>query len=131
MVFNRKSRIVEPFTDDMQAAERAINEKIKVARGGTHILRAVSDAADYFLKEQRSERRRAVLIVTDNHGQPSGHQTRWSGICGRPTLCSAPGIKVRGRESALKSSWVLSPQTAWMQMESMTGVVGKDRRRIW
>jgi len=89
MVFNRKSRIVEPFTDDMQAAERAINEKIKVARGGRTSCRAVSDAADYFLKEQRSERRRAVLIVTDNHGQRPVIRTRWSGICGRPTLCSA------------------------------------------
>jgi len=37
------------------------------------------------------------------------------------------GLELRfaGESLPLKSSWVLSPQTAWMQMESMTGVVEK------
>jgi VWFA-related protein len=126
MVFNRKSTVVEPFTDDMQAVERAINEKIKVARGGTHILGAVNDAAGYFLKEQRTERRRAVLIVTDNHGQPSGHQNAVvRNLWEADAVLSGLELRFAGESILLKTNWVLSPQTAWMQMESMTGVVEK------
>ena len=126
MVFNRKSAIVEPFTDDMQAVERAISEKIKVARGGTHILSAVDDAARYFLKEHRTERRRAVLIVTDNHGQPSDHKDAvvrelWEA----DAVLSGLELRFAGENMLLKTTWVLSPQTAWMQMENMTGVVEK------
>jgi VWFA-related protein len=126
MVFNRRTTIIEPFTDDMRAVELTINEKIRVARGGTHILRAVSDAAGYFLKEPRTERRRAVLIVTDNHGQPSGHKDAvvrelWEA----DAVLSGLELRFAGESILLKTSWVLSPQTAWMQMENMTGVVEK------
>jgi VWFA-related protein len=126
MVFNRRTTIIEPFTDDMRAVELTINEKIHVARGGTHILRAVSDAAGYFLKEPRTERRRAVLIVTDNHGQPSGHKDAvvrelWEA----DAVLSGLELRFAGESILLKTSWVLSPQTAWMQMENMTGVVEK------
>lgn len=126
MVFNRRSTILAPFTDDMQAVERTINEKVLVARGGTRILRAVDDAAGYFLKEPRTERRRAVLIVTDNHGQPSGHQNAvvrdlWEA----DALLSGLELRFAGEGAVLAASWVLSPQTAWMQMENMTGVVEK------
>jgi len=126
MVFNRKSTIVEPFTDDMQAVERTINEKIKVTRGGTRILSAVDDAARYFLKEPRTERRRAVLIVTDNHGQPSGHRDAVVGdLWEADAVLSGLELRFAGESLLLKSGWVLSPQTAWLQMENMTGVVEK------
>jgi VWFA-related protein len=127
MVFTTKSRIVGPFTDDMQAVEQTINEKVLgKARGGTHILGAVRDAADYFLKESRTERRRAVLIVTDNHGQPSGHQNAVvRNLWEADAVLSGLELRFAGESLLLKSSWVLSPQTAWMQMESMTGVVEK------
>ena len=36
--------------------------------GGTHIQQAVDDAALLFRQEKRSQRRRAVLIITDNMG---------------------------------------------------------------
>lgn len=97
-----------------------------MTRGGTHILRAVRDAAGYFLKEQRTERRRAVLIVTDNQGQPSGHQNAvvrelWEA----DALLSGLELRYAGESAALAAGWVLSPQTAWMQMENMSGVVEK------
>jgi VWFA-related protein len=126
MVFNRKSTIVAPFTGDMSAVEHTINEKVLPARGGTHILQAVNDAAAYFLKEARTERRRAVLIVTDNHGQPSGHKDAVvRNLWEADALLSGLELRYAGEGAMLKANWVLSPQTAWMQMENMTGVVEK------
>ena len=127
MVFNRKSTIVGPFTDDMRAVEQTINEKVLgKARGGTHILQAVNDAAAYFLQEARTERRRAVLIVTDNHGQPSGHKDAVvRNLWEADALLSGLELRWAGEGAMLKANWVLSPQTAWMQMENMTGVVEK------
>jgi VWFA-related protein len=127
MVFNRKSTIVGPFTGEMPAVEQTINEKVLgKAQGGTHILRAVSDAAAYFLKEPRTERRRAVLIMTDNHGQPSGHtdavvRALWEADA---LLC---GLELRssGETALLGVRAVLSPASAFMNMESITGAVEK------
>jgi VWFA-related protein len=73
MTFNRHSRIVAPFTDNPGAVVRTINEDVLGGRfgGGTSLLAGVDDAAQYFLREPRTERRRAVLILTDNYGQRS------------------------------------------------------------
>jgi VWFA-related protein len=127
MTFTTKSTLVQVFSDDMQAVERTINAQVLgKARGGTRILRAVTDAAYYFLKEPRTERRRAVLIVTDNHGQPSGRRdavvrSLWEA----DALLSGLELRSSGESAMLGVGWVLSPQTAWMQMENMTGVVEK------
>jgi VWFA-related protein len=127
MVFTRKSSLASPFTGDMQAVEQIINEKVLgKARGGTSILRAVNDAAAYFLKEPRTERRRAVLIVTDNHGQPSGRKdavvrSLWEA----DALLSGLELRSSGEGVMLGLTWALSPQSAWLQMENMTGVVEK------
>ncbi|MGA3186108.1 MAG: VWA domain-containing protein [Bryobacteraceae bacterium] len=127
MTFTTKSALVAPFSDDMQAVEQTINEKVLgKARGGTRILRAVSDAADYFLKEPRTERRRAVLIVTDNHGQPSGRKDAVvRNLWEADALLSGLELRSTGESALLGAGWVLSPQTAWLQMENMTGVVEK------
>lgn len=125
MTFSRDSTIVEPFTDDMQEVERTINEKVLgKAKGGTHILRAVTDAATYFLKETHTDRRRAVLIVTDNHGQPSGRRSSvvralWEADA---LLC---GLELRsaGESVLLGVRSVTSPTAAFMNMENMTSVV--------
>lgn len=71
MVFNSRSRVVAPFTEDLDAVDRTIREDVLQGRfgGGTRIQQAVDDAALRFLHEKRSQRRRAVLIVTDNMGQ--------------------------------------------------------------
>jgi VWFA-related protein len=71
MVFNSRSRVVEPFTEDLDAVDRAISERVLQGRfgGGTRIQQAVDDAAMRFLGEKRSQRRRAVLIITDDMGQ--------------------------------------------------------------
>lgn len=71
MVFNSGSRLIAPFTDDLDAVERTVREDVMGLRfgGGTAILAAVDDAALYFLHERRSPRRRAVVIFTDDIGR--------------------------------------------------------------
>jgi Ca-activated chloride channel family protein len=125
MVFSSDSTIVERFTDDMQAVEKTINEKVLgKAEGGTHILRAVSDAAAYFLREKRTERRRAVLIMTDNHGQPSGHRnTVVRDLWEADALLCGLELRSAGETAALGVRSVISPGAAFMNMENMTSVV--------
>jgi VWFA-related protein len=69
-VFNTKSREIAGFTDDLEAVRRTIQDDVLGLRfgGGTLIQSAVQAAALRFRGEGRNERRRAVLIVTDNQG---------------------------------------------------------------
>ncbi len=71
MVFNTRTRLLSPFTDDLEAVQRSIQEDVLGLQfgGGTFIQSAVSDAAKRFMREPRTERRRAILIVTDDYGQ--------------------------------------------------------------
>src|SRR5262249_15667968 len=70
MVFNTSSRVIAPFTEDLGAGDRTIVTDVLGLRfgGGTKIQSAVDDAALRFLHEQRTARRRAVLVITDNIG---------------------------------------------------------------
>jgi len=70
MVFNTQSREVAPFTEDLDAVDRTIHDDVLGLDfgGGTLIQAAVSDAAMRFRREPHTERRRAVLIITDNMG---------------------------------------------------------------
>jgi VWFA-related protein len=70
MVFNSRSREVAPFTEDLDAVERTIHDQVLGSRfgGGTMIQAAVDDAALKFMRQPRNQRRRAVLIITDNMG---------------------------------------------------------------
>jgi VWFA-related protein len=70
MVFNTRSRVVAPFSEDLDAIERTIREDVMALNfgGGTLIQKAVDDAARRFFDEPRTQRRRAVLIITDNYG---------------------------------------------------------------
>jgi VWFA-related protein len=71
MVFNSSSREIAPFTEDLDAVDRTIQNDVLGLNfgGGTLIQAAVSDAAMRFRREPHTERRRAVLIVTDNMGR--------------------------------------------------------------
>jgi VWFA-related protein len=76
MTFNSRTTVVEPFNEDLDAVERAIQNKVLSLRfgGGTLIQKAVDEAALAFRREPRSERRRAVLIVTDDIGLRTQHE---------------------------------------------------------
>jgi Ca-activated chloride channel homolog len=71
MVFNTRARVILPFTGDLREVEQTIRKDVLnlTFGGGTMIQSAVDEAALRFLREQRNERRRAVLIITDNIGQ--------------------------------------------------------------
>jgi VWFA-related protein len=71
MTFDTRTRLVQPFTDDLDRVERSMREDLprEPFNGGTFIQSAVSEAARAFLRERRTERRRAILIITDNLGQ--------------------------------------------------------------
>jgi Ca-activated chloride channel homolog len=71
MVFNTRSRVLEPFTEDLDAVERTVHDDLmrEAFEGGTFIQSAVDDAALKLMHQPRTNRRRAVLIVTDNLGQ--------------------------------------------------------------
>ena len=70
MVFNSRAWTIAPFSEDLEAVERSIQQDVMSLpfRGGTLIQQAVDDAALRFMKEKHTQRRRAVLIITDNIG---------------------------------------------------------------
>jgi VWFA-related protein len=69
-VFNRKSREIAGFTDDLEAVRKTIQDDVLSLHfgGGTLIQAAVQEAALRFRTERKTEGRRAVLIITDNLG---------------------------------------------------------------
>ena len=71
MVFNSRSRVVSPFTEDLEAVQRTIQQDVLSIRfgGATFIQSAAQAAARRLRSESRTERRRAVLVITDNYGQ--------------------------------------------------------------
>ena len=71
MVFNTHTRMLLRFTDDLEEVRRSIQGDVMAMRfaGGTFIQNAVSDAARRLMRQPRTERRRAVLIITDDFGQ--------------------------------------------------------------
>jgi VWFA-related protein len=71
MVFNTRTRLLLPFTNDLDAVQRSIQQDVLGLRfgGGTYIQSAVSATAREFMRQRRTERRRAVLVITDNYGQ--------------------------------------------------------------
>jgi VWFA-related protein len=129
MVFGSKSRVVLPFTDDLNAVERTINGITAIRMGGTHIVAAINDAAMLFIKEQRTQRRRAIITVTDNFGQFSGNKRTtvrnlWEADA---VLC---GLQIRSPgETALLMYARVNPGSApmtWMRAgESMSGMPEK------
>lgn len=73
MTFEIHSHRIAPLTSDLGSIERDIEDDVvgQKFHGGTHLLAGVDDAAKYFLEQPQNQRRRAVLIFTDNFGQRS------------------------------------------------------------
>jgi len=70
-VFNTHTRVIAPFTEDLEAVQRSIQEDVLGLHfgGGTFIQSAVSDSARRLMDQPRTSRRRAVLVITDDMGQ--------------------------------------------------------------
>jgi hypothetical protein len=116
--FNTQSFLMTPFNDNLQEVEESISRVVDLRfGGGTFILNAVNDAAQYFAKHGDKQRRRAILIFTDDDGQPSMSEKKvidrmWESdvlLCG--LIIPTPGSWRRG--SYLRPT------------ESMTGVAAK------
>jgi VWFA-related protein len=70
MAFDARTDLIADFTGDFESVRRAIQEQVlrRPFKPVSPIQKAVDDAARHFLKQPESGRRRAVLIITDNHG---------------------------------------------------------------
>jgi VWFA-related protein len=126
MTFHGGSRLVAPFTGDLDAVELTINQDVLAGkfRGSTHLLAGVDDAAKYFLEQPRTQRRRAVLILTDNFGQRS---RRGSTVVHRLWEADAllSGLIIRGAgDAAFATIRTIDPMLAMMS-EGMQGVAEK------
>jgi VWFA-related protein len=116
--FNTQSWLMAPFNDNLPEVEESVGRVVDLRfGGGTFILSAVNDAAQYFAKHGDKQRRRAILIFTDDDGQPSMSEKKvvdrlWESdvlLCG--LIIPTPGSLRRGA--------YLRPS------ESMTGVAAK------
>jgi VWFA-related protein len=116
--FNTQSWLMTPFNDNLAEVEESVGRVVDLRfGGGTYILAAINDAAQYFAKHGDKQRRRAILIFTDDDGQPSMSEKKvvdrmWESdvlLCG--LVIPTPGSLHRGA--------YLRPS------ESMTGVAAK------
>lgn len=71
MYFTTGSRVVQPLTADVDRAVMAIDRQVLTQpfQGGTHLHDAIADAAMEFMREKAGDRRRAIVVITDNKGQ--------------------------------------------------------------
>ncbi len=127
MVFNTRSRTVADFTKDLTAAERSID--LLVSRqpfgGGTAIQAAVDDAALRFIDQPPAERRRAVLIITDNIGLRTRHEASVVHDFWRAdALLSGLIIADPEFKKAHRFNTVIAPQTLLIQA-GMKGIAEK------
>jgi VWFA-related protein len=116
--FNTRSFLMTPFNDNLQEVEESVGRVVDLRfGGGTFILAAINDAAQYFAKNSDKQRRRAILIFTDDDGQESMSEKKvvermWESdvlLCG--LIIPTPGSM---RKSVFR-----------LPGESMTGVAAK------
>jgi VWFA-related protein len=101
--FNTQSWLLAPFNDNLQEVEESVGRVVDLRfGGGTSILSAINDAGQYFAKHGDKQRRRAILIFTDDDGQPSMSEKKvvermWESdvlLCG--LIIPTPGSLRRG-----------------------------------
>jgi VWFA-related protein len=70
MSFNTGVWMEVPFTTDLDSLATRLVERIRMTRftGGTWILNAVDEAAEYLQRQPATHRRRAIVVFTDNEG---------------------------------------------------------------
>ncbi len=127
MVFNTRSRVVAPFTEDLDAVDRTIQNDVLQLQfgGGTFIQSAADDAALLFLHEKRTQRRRAVLIVTDNIGTRTRREaTVVRDFWEADALLTGLIVRNPKFERLRTAAVILGPQTLLMQA-GMKGIAEK------
>jgi VWFA-related protein len=126
MAFDRDPTLIADFSSDFEAVERSIREKVLTRSFpmSTHIQEAVDVAARHFLTKSgergESNRRRAVLIITDNMGIGSDGRAV-------PDLWEADavlsGIIVKNPRMAVQYSIFFPPSL--LGIGGMTGIAEK------
>ncbi|HEV8147952.1 MAG TPA: VWA domain-containing protein [Bryobacteraceae bacterium] len=124
MTFTGRARMLAHFTEDVAAVERTIErEVLQRARGGTRILASIDDAAKVFWQEPRTRRRRAVLIVTDNHGMVSGNASNVvHNLWEADAILSGLEVRHGGETAALTVRKIMNPMALALDSESMSKV---------
>jgi len=127
MVFNTRTYVVADFTQDLDAVARTIQEDVMGLRfgGGTLIQKAVDEAALRFANERRTQRRRAVLIITDNVGLRTRREAAvvrdfWEA----DALLSGLIIQNRSTQAMLTIGAVMGPETL-LARAGMRGIAEK------
>ena len=127
MTFHNRSRLVAPFTEDLEQVERTIQEDVVQGRfrGGTRILAAVENAAKHLSQEPRTQRRRAVLILTDDYGQRSRRASTVVHALWEADASLSGLIIRRPGETAVTTVARISNPALLMLQEGMDGVAEK------
>jgi VWFA-related protein len=112
--FNTQSFLMAPFNDNLAEVEESVSRVVDLRfGGGTYILSAINDAAQYFAKHGDKQRRRAILIFTDDDGQSSMSEKKvvdrmWESdvlLCG--LIIPTPGSMRRGSYGPPRESMTL------------------------
>ncbi len=75
--FNTDAWLIGGFDKDLSEVETTVERVVDLRYGGgTHILSSVYNAATFFVKSADPHRRHAILIFTDDDGQPSMSERR-------------------------------------------------------
>lgn len=71
LYFTTTTTVAMPLSKDHDAVVAAIEERVLTQpfSGGTHLLDAIADGAIEFMREKPGDRRRAIVVITDNKGQ--------------------------------------------------------------
>lgn len=76
MCFNSTITVSTPFVEDMDAVATGIEGVLNLRFGGGTAIRAsVNAAAKRFIGEEKTGRRRAILVITDDIGRPANEMT--------------------------------------------------------
>jgi VWFA-related protein len=126
MTFNSRSRLIADFTDDRDSVVRSVNSVVDGRfGGGTRILAAVDQAAEHFRGQPKTQRRRAVVIVTDDFGQRSRRPgTVIAKLWEADALLSGLIVRSAAGTAMATASAVMNPMVLAMH-EGIGGVVEK------
>ena len=97
MCFNLGITVSTPFVEDMDAVATGVEGVLRLRfGGGTAIRAAVNAAARRFMGEQKSGRRRAILVITDDVGMPANEMTVVRNLWEADTVVSALIVASKG-----------------------------------
>lgn len=126
VTFDTGTHTVVPFTSDLRAVKQGLEDVLAEAfNGGTKIQEAVSSAARMFWRERASQRRRAILIVTDNVGLRTRRERTilhdlWEADC----ILSGIILDHTPSKATRALITILAPQTR-LQVAGMEGLAEK------